>query len=61
MVRPSIAPALLSIKHSAAYMDSPEETVRYWLKQGRFPKVKIGRRVFIRREDLDRYIATHVE
>ena len=53
--------ALLSLRSAARYLDCPPETIRWWIKEGRFSKVKIGRRVLLLRAELDRYIDAHTE
>lgn len=53
-------PVLLSYPEAAAYLGTPEETVRGWGKRGILPLVKLGgatrSRVRIRRADLDAFI-----
>ena len=60
-VAPTITPALLSIRDAAVYLGVPPETVRWWIRRKRLRKVKIGRRVLIRRDELDRVITLSTE
>ena len=57
----SVAPALLSVRNSAVYLGVSSETVRWWIRTGKLRKVKIGRRVLIRREDLDALIVVSTD
>ena len=58
---PLSRPSLLSIREAAVYLGVPPETVRWWLRVRRFRKVKIGRRVLIRLDDLRDLVATSTE
>jgi excisionase family DNA binding protein len=33
------------------------ETVRYWIKQGKLPSIRPGRRRLVRREDLEGFLS----
>lgn len=50
---------LLAPKSAGVYLaGTPEPTLQWWRTTGRGPKyLKIGRRVFYRRTDLDAFIA----
>jgi excisionase family DNA binding protein len=48
---------LLTVPESATFSRLKESTIRKWVLQGRLPYVKLGRRVFIRSQDLDSLIA----
>ena len=52
----TVTPALLSVRDAAVYLGVPPETVRWWIRTGKLHRVKIGRRVLIRRKDLDALI-----
>ena len=52
---------LFSIRDAAVYLGVPPETVRWWIRTGKLRKVKIGRRVLIRREDLDALIVVSMD
>ena len=57
----SVTPALLSISDAAAYLGVCPETMRWWLRAKRLPKVKLGRRALVLRADLDKWIVTSTE
>ena len=44
----------LSVAESAKYVRSGVSTVRTWIREKRVPACRIGRRLFIRRADLER-------
>lgn len=44
---------LLSVDESAAFLKLKSSTVRDWILRRRIPFVKLGRRVFLRRNDLE--------
>ena len=54
-------PVVLSFVHGAAYLDTPYTTFRKLAHDGAFPVVRQGRRLFVRRADLDAYIAANVD
>ena len=56
-----VEPVTFSVADAARYLGVSVETMRWWLKQGRFARVRIGRRVLIPRADLDRYVKEHQE
>jgi excisionase family DNA binding protein len=43
---------LLTVKEGAEFLHLQESTIRAWLLQKKLPHVKLGGRVFLRREDL---------
>ena len=47
----------MNIETLAARLDVSPWTVRTWLRQGRVPFFKIGRRVLVRVEDVDALLA----
>lgn len=54
---------LLSLKEAAKELGGTKEsggisihTLRVWVYQKRIPYVKLGRRVFLRREDLEAFV-----
>lgn len=50
---------LLTLVEAAALLRTPVATLRYWRHRGIGPDgFRLGRRVFYRREDLDRWILT---
>jgi excisionase family DNA binding protein len=51
---------LLNIREAAAYLRLTVSTIRAWVHQRRIPSCKLGRRVFVRRGDLDSLIARSV-
>lgn len=44
---------LLTVSETAAFLRLQPSTVRKWLLEGRLTHLKLGRRVFMRRVDLD--------
>ena len=60
-MEPAVKPTTFSIPGAAAYVGIPAETMRWWLKQGRLPRIKVGRRVLVRKSDLDKLIAESLE
>jgi excisionase family DNA binding protein len=50
----SITPAFLSVEHEAGkYLGVSEWTIRRLIKLGKLPAKKIGRRLIVKRSDLD--------
>jgi excisionase family DNA binding protein len=47
----------LTVNEIAEHLKLNPQTLRNWIDQGRLPAVRIGRRVRIRRADLDRILA----
>ncbi len=50
------APLLMRLKAVAAACDTSINTIRYWVRVGILPMVRIGRNVYVTRADLDRLI-----
>jgi excisionase family DNA binding protein len=48
---------LLTIDQTAEYVGLSAWTVRYWVRMGKLPSVKLGRRVLIERAELNRLVA----
>jgi excisionase family DNA binding protein len=48
---------LLFLDEVAALMRVPVSSVRYWIRKGRLVSLKPGRRVMVRREALDAFLA----
>lgn len=46
---------------AAELLDTPLETVRYWLKRDRIPSFRIGRSVYIKVADLEAFIEEHID
>lgn len=61
-------PDLLSVKESVKELGGAKEsgegisihTLRAWIYQKRIPYVKLGRRVFLRREDLEQFVTKNL-
>jgi excisionase family DNA binding protein len=53
----TMASDLLDVPKSASYLNLKNATVRAWILDGKLNYVKLGRRVFLRRQDLDELIA----
>ncbi len=51
---------LLSVDEAAALLNIRVSTVRAWILRRRIPFVKLGRRVLLRKADLDRLITESV-
>lgn len=53
----------LSAKEAAQYLCLPETTLANWRSSKRYdlPYIKVGRRVFYRRSDIDRWLESRVE
>ncbi len=49
---------LLSVDESAELLHLKPSTVRDWLLKRRIPFVKLGRRVFVRRMDIEKLISS---
>src|ERR1700733_5406357 len=47
----------LTVSEIADRLKLNQQTVRNWIDQGRLPAVRIGRRVCVRRADIDRVLA----
>lgn len=47
------ASELLTVEEAAARLRLAVSTIRAWILQKRVPYAKVGRRVFLRRSDLD--------
>ncbi len=46
----------LTVADVAALLQLNQQTVRNWIDQGKLPAVRVGRRVRIKRSDLDRVV-----
>lgn len=51
---------LLFIEEVAALARVSSETVRFWLRRGKLPSVRPGRRRMVRRDALDAFLARDV-
>jgi excisionase family DNA binding protein len=51
---------LLSLEEAAKEMKISIHTLRAWTYQKRIPIVKLGRRVLVRREDLESFVSQNV-
>jgi excisionase family DNA binding protein len=47
-------PDFLTVTEVATYLRSGASTVRVWIREGRLPIFRIGRRVLIHRADIER-------
>ena len=50
-------PELMNLKEGADVLRLSIHTLRAWIYQGRIPFVRLGRRVLLRREDLETLIS----
>lgn len=53
-------PDLLDVDEGAAFCHVKPSTIRSWILKRRIPFVRLGRRVFLRRTDLDHLIERSV-
>ncbi len=51
------AEPFLTVAEVAELLKLNQQTVRNWIEQGSLPAIRVGRRVRIRREDLERILA----
>jgi excisionase family DNA binding protein len=51
---------LLNVKEGAQELRVSIHTMRWWIYQRRLPHVKLGRRVLLKREDLENFIERNV-
>ena len=51
---------LLDVEEAAAFCHVKPATIRSWILKSQVPYVKLGRRVFLRRKDLEEFIASSV-
>jgi excisionase family DNA binding protein len=51
---------LLDVEEAAAFLHVKSATVRSWILKSQIPFVKLGRRVFLRRKNLEELIASSV-
>jgi len=49
-------PDLLNLEEASKELKVSIHTVRAWSYQGKFPIVKLGRRVLIKRQDIEEFI-----
>jgi hypothetical protein len=56
-------PRVLSFVEAGRYLggDTSPETIRTWAKRGLLRRVRIGRRTFVLREDLDKLIDAQLD
>lgn len=57
MVQNDQPDSFLTVAEVAEMLKLNQQTVRNWIDQGSLPAVRVGRRVRIRRSDLDRILA----
>jgi len=53
-------PELLNLKEGARELKLSIHTLRAWIYQGRIPFVRLGRRVLLRREDVEEFVSKNV-
>ena len=54
-----IQPALLNVKRAAAYLGRSEQALQHLIFEKRIPVVRDGRRVHLKRKDLDDWIESN--
>jgi excisionase family DNA binding protein len=52
-------PRLLTIEQAALYIGRSKEAMQHMIADGKIPTVRADRRIFIDRQDLDRWIEQH--
>jgi len=57
----SSEPLLMDLDQAAAFLGIPASTLHTWAWQGRVPCVRLGRRRFFRRKDLERWVDNHLQ
>ncbi|MFL5829063.1 MAG: helix-turn-helix domain-containing protein [Solirubrobacteraceae bacterium] len=57
MDRVDLEDSFLTVAEVAEMLKLNQQTVRNWIDQGSLPALRVGRRVRIRRSDLDRVLA----
>src|SRR5438105_3944901 len=57
MANPEMDDPFLTVAEVAAMLKLNQQTVRNWIDQGSLPALRVGRRVRIRRSDLERVLA----
>jgi excisionase family DNA binding protein len=55
-----IQPALLSVKDAAIYLGRSEQSVQHLIFDKQLPVVRHGRRVHLKRSDLDKWIDSNI-
>jgi len=53
-------PDLLNLKEGAKELKISIHTIRSWIYQKRIPFVRLGRRVLLRREDLEDFVSKNL-
>jgi excisionase family DNA binding protein len=54
-----VTPRLGSIQEAADYSRLATHTIRQWAREGRFTTFKVGSRVLVDLDDLERFIVSH--
>ena len=53
-------PELLNIQETATFLRISTHTLRAWIRQKRIPRVRLGRRVLLRKEDVESFISRNL-
>lgn len=56
MSKQALEEQLLMVEEIAAGLRVQVSTVRYWIRSGKLPAVKLGRRLMIYRGDLEKFV-----
>ena len=59
--RTSINPRLISVAEAAVYFSVSHWTIRDLIASGELPAVRIGRRLLLKKEDVDQFIEARTE
>ena len=51
---------LLSVREASSRLGISVFTLRMWLRQGRLPHIRLGRRVLLRPDDVDAFVLEHL-
>lgn len=54
-------PELLNIQETAVFLRISTHTLRAWIRQKRIPCVRLGRRVLLRREDVESFVSRNLQ
>jgi excisionase family DNA binding protein len=52
----AVRPRLLTVEQAAVYLGRTKEAVQHMIASGKIPTVRADRRVFVDRQDMDRWI-----
>ena len=56
MIRQNTSHPLMTVQEASEALRLSQNTLNNWLSQGRLRRVKIGRRTFVAREEIDSFL-----